>query len=86
MVLTKLALFCMIPFFWAYRVPILLAVVFLASVGSHMPSRCRFYSFVHRRVLDHRPGRIPIGEGPSFPGRERGAGEGSAEQGTGGAA
>jgi hypothetical protein len=86
MVLTKLALLCMIPFFWAYRVPILLAVVFLASVGSHMPSRFRYYSFVHRRVLDHRPGRMPVGEGLSFPGRGRGAGEGSAEQGTGGAA
>ncbi len=54
MVLTKLALLCTIPFFWAYRVPILLAVLAIASVGSHMPSRFRYYSFVHRRVLDHR--------------------------------
>lgn len=80
MVLTKLALLCMIPFFWAYRVPILLAVVCLASVGSHMPSRFRYYSFVHRRVLDHRPGKTPIREGSSFPN------ESSAEQRTGGAA
>ena len=86
MVLTKLAPLCMIPFFWAYRVPILLAVVFLASVGSHMPSRFRYYSFVHRRVLDHRPGRIPIDEGLALPGQERGAGECSGEQRTGGAA
>ena len=52
MVLIKLALLCSIPFFWEYRVPILLVVVVVASVGSHMTSRFRYYSFVHRRVLD----------------------------------
>jgi hypothetical protein len=55
MVLIKLALLGTVPFFWAYRVPILLTVLAIASVGSHMPSRFRYYSFVHRRVLD--PGR-----------------------------
>ena len=52
MVLIKLALLCSVPFFWEYRVPILLVVVVVASVGSHMTSRFRYYSFVHRRVLD----------------------------------
>lgn len=54
MVLTKLALLCAIPFFWHLRVPILLTVVVIASVGSHMTSKFRYYSFVHGRVLDHR--------------------------------
>jgi hypothetical protein len=54
MVLAKLGLLCAIPFVWSYRVPILLAVVVLASVGSHMPSRFRYYSFLHRRVLDEK--------------------------------
>jgi hypothetical protein len=84
MVLTKLALLCMIPFFWAYRVPILLAVVFLASVGSHMPSRFRYYSFVHRRVLEHRSGRMAIGEG--LPSRARNEGRTSVQASNGQAA
>ena len=54
MVLSKLALLCAVPFLWDNRVPILLAVLLIASVGSHMPSQFRYYSFVHRRVLEHR--------------------------------
>jgi hypothetical protein len=53
-VLSKLALLCVVPFAWGYRVPILLAVVVIASVGSHMPSRYRYYSFLHGRVLEPR--------------------------------
>lgn len=45
-VLVKLALLLMVPLFWEYRVPLLLLVVAIASVGSHMPSRFR-----HRCVL-----------------------------------
>ena len=52
MVLVKLALLCLIPVLWEYRVAILLLVLVIASVGSHMPKRFRLYSFVHRRVLD----------------------------------
>ncbi|MHB8863183.1 MAG: hypothetical protein ACYC6N_12305 [Pirellulaceae bacterium] len=48
----KLILLGLIPWFWVYRVPILLAVIILASVGSHMPARFRYYSVIHRRVLD----------------------------------
>jgi hypothetical protein len=51
LVLAKLALLCTIPLLWDYRVPILLAVVVIASVGSHMPARFRYYSLVHGRVL-----------------------------------
>ena len=46
MVLVKLLLLAVIPFFWQYRVPLLLAIVVVASVGSHMPSRFR-----HRVVI-----------------------------------
>jgi hypothetical protein len=56
MVLSKLALLGTVPFLWGYRVPILLTVLVIASVGSHMPSRFRYYSFVHGRVLEHRKG------------------------------
>ncbi len=51
MVLAKLLLLLLVPFAWAYRLPILLAVIVLASVGSHMPARFRYYSVVERRVL-----------------------------------
>ena len=47
----KLALLCLVPFFWESRVPILLAVVVVASVGSHAPRRFRHYSVVFRRVM-----------------------------------
>lgn len=52
MMLCKLGLLCLIPLFWAYRLPILLLIVAIASVGAHMPARFRYYSLLHRRVLD----------------------------------
>ena len=51
MTMVKLALICSVPLAWDYRLPILLAVIVLASVGSHMPSRYRHYSVVYRRVI-----------------------------------
>jgi hypothetical protein len=51
MTMTKVALICAVPFAWNYRLPILLAVVLLASVGSHMPARFRYYSVAYRRVI-----------------------------------
>ncbi len=51
-VLAKLALLLAIPWAWDYRAPILFVIIVLASVGSHMPARFRYYSVVHRRVLD----------------------------------
>jgi hypothetical protein len=51
MTLAKLVLLCAVPFAWDYRLPILLTVVVVASVGSHMPGRFRYYSVVYRRVI-----------------------------------
>lgn len=51
MILAKLLLLCMIPFWWSLRVPILFVIVVIASVGSHMPSRLRYFSLIHRRIL-----------------------------------
>ena len=45
-VLVKLAVLLMVPLFWEYRVPLLLLVVAVASVGSHMPSRFRHRCFL----------------------------------------
>ena len=51
MTLAKLALVAVVPWFWDYRLPILLVVLALASVGSHMPARFRYYSFVYGKVI-----------------------------------
>lgn len=51
-VLLKLLLLCAIPFFWERRVLLLLAVIAVASVGSHMPSRFRHHSLVPRLRSD----------------------------------
>ena len=51
LLLIKLALLCWIPFAWKQRFPILLAVVAIASIGSHMPARFRHYSLLYRRVI-----------------------------------
>lgn len=49
--LVKLALIGTVPFFFAYRLPILLVVLVLASVGSHMPARLRYYSVIYRTII-----------------------------------
>ena len=51
MTLAKLGLLCIIPLCWNYRLAVLLAIVVLASVGSHMPARFRYYSVVRREVI-----------------------------------
>lgn len=51
MTLAKLAMIAAVPLLWHWRLPILLVVVILASVGSHMPARYRYYSFIYREVL-----------------------------------
>ncbi len=50
-VLAKLVLLVAIPWAWRFRLPLLVAVIVLASVGSHMPARFRYYSVVDRRVI-----------------------------------
>jgi hypothetical protein len=49
--LAKVALLCAVPLVWDYRLPILLGVIVLGSVGSHMPRRYRHYSLLYRRVI-----------------------------------
>jgi hypothetical protein len=61
MTVSKVALLCAVPFAWNYRLPILLGVVVIASVGSHMPARFRYYSAVYRRVIHDGAG--PGGKG-----------------------
>jgi hypothetical protein len=51
MLLAKLALLGALGFAGLPRVPILLAAVAVASIGSHMPRRWRHYSLLHRRVM-----------------------------------
>jgi hypothetical protein len=51
MLISKLALLCMVPFAWNFRVPILLTIVVIASVESHMPARFRHYSILYRRIM-----------------------------------
>ena len=58
-VMVKLLLLCLIPWLWPYRVAILAVVVVIASVGSHMPARFRYYSFVHGRVVEDSKGNPP---------------------------
>ncbi len=45
---------------WEQRLPFLLLVVLVGSVGSHMPARLRYYSFLHGRVLVD-PARVSAG-------------------------
>jgi hypothetical protein len=56
MTMTKLLLICVVPLLWDYRLPILLVVVVLASVGSHMPARYRYYSVVYHEVIPDASG------------------------------
>jgi hypothetical protein len=51
MTMVKLALICAVLVAWDYRLPILLGVIVLGSVGSHMPARYRYYSFIYREVI-----------------------------------
>ncbi len=51
-VLTKLALLCAIIPLWQFRVYLLVMVLVIASVGSHMPGRFRYYSVIPRRMLN----------------------------------
>ena len=75
MVLAKLGVLLLVPVFWEARLPLLLVVVALASVGSHMPARFRNYSFLRRRILvpSHEADRQNLRPEPS-PLALRGAG------------
>jgi len=52
--LAKLGLLCAVLFLWDHwhlRLGVMLTVVVIASVGSHMPARLRYYSVWYREVL-----------------------------------
>ena len=68
MTLAKLVLLGMIPLVWASRFPILLVVVAIASIGSHMPARFRYYSVLRREVI--RGGCGPGGSSEEDPAEE----------------
>ena len=51
MLLAKLGLLCAMGLVGRRRLPILLAVVALAAIGSHMPRRWRHYSLLHRKAM-----------------------------------
>lgn len=72
MTLAKLALVCCVPFLWEYRVPMLLVVVVLASVGSHMPAKLRYYSVLYGAVIrcGSGPGAASLEPSPANPADE----------------
>jgi hypothetical protein len=47
LLLLKLVMLCVIPFAWSHRLPILIAVIVIGSVGSHMPRKFRHYSLLY---------------------------------------
>jgi hypothetical protein len=69
MTMAKLALLCVVPLAWDYRLPILLGVIVLGSVGSHMTARFRYYSVLYREFIPNasgpggKPGRKASGLG-----------------------
>jgi hypothetical protein len=57
--LAKLGLLLLVPLLWHHwhlRLTVLLAVVVIASVGSHMPARFRYYSVIYKRVVSSGSG------------------------------
>jgi hypothetical protein len=59
MTIAKLGLLCAVPLLWEHRylrLAVMLAVVVIASVGSHMPARLRYYSVIYREVIPDRGG------------------------------
>ncbi len=52
LVIAKVLLLCLIPWLWSYRIALLAVVVVIACAGSHMPGKYRYYSVLHRRVLE----------------------------------
>jgi hypothetical protein len=60
-VMAKLALLLTVPTVWPWRVPILAAVIVIASVGSHMPGRFRYYSVLRGEIVKCRDEGRPRG-------------------------
>jgi hypothetical protein len=51
LVMLKLLLIAAVAVFWEQRLWLLLTALVIGSVGSHIPGRFRYYSFIHRRVI-----------------------------------
>ena len=66
LVLIKLALLGAAAAWWDLRVALLLLVVVVATAGSHMPARFRYYSVIHGRVLQDPPKTAQDGSGASW--------------------
>ena len=54
LVVGKLALLCLIPWQWNARVPVLIAVMVIGSIGSHMPKKYRYYPVLFRSHIEPR--------------------------------
>jgi hypothetical protein len=59
LVIVKTAITVLAGLWWEQRVPLLVIVVALGSIGSHMPARLRHFSVLHGRVLDEPPAKRP---------------------------
>ena len=57
-VLLKIALLCLIPFFWEQRIFILVLILFIGAISSHMPKRYRHKLLFFESVIisDQRSG------------------------------
>jgi len=74
LVLLKLGLLALVPLAWAHRVALLMAVVVVASVGSHMPRRFRHAVLVPGTLSPRRQLRSSSSKscpGPDAPGDSR---------------
>ena len=60
MVGLKVALVIAAGIWWEQRVIFLLLVVLVGSIGSHMPARFRYYSFLHGRTIVDPP-KVSVG-------------------------
>jgi len=57
-ILLKIALLCLIPFFWEQRIFILVLILFIGAISSHMPKRYRHKLLFFESVIipDQRSG------------------------------
>ena len=57
-VLVKIMLLCLIPFFWEQRIFILVLILFIGATSSHMPKRYRHKLLFFKSVIipDQRSG------------------------------
>ena len=54
--MVKVVMLCLVSAVGIDRLPVLLAVLVIGSIGSHMPGRYRHYSVLYRRVIHEGSG------------------------------